>query len=96
MGGFFETHFHTMEVSSCGRVPAAEGVRRYHAAGYDGIVVTDHYTEGFFGDMPADTSWRDKLDRYLTGWRAARDPRAWQLSPYRFRHNFSEELPYNR
>ena len=73
MGGFFETHFHTMEVSSCGRVPAAEGVRRYHAAGYDGIVVTDHYTEGFFGDMPADTSWRDKLDQYLTGWRAARD-----------------------
>ncbi len=71
MGGFLK-RISIPWISSCeGGCPAAEGVRRYHAAGYDGIVVTDHYTEGFFGDMPADTSWRDKLDRYLTGWRAA-------------------------
>lgn len=73
MGRFFETHFHTAEVSPCGKVPAAEGVHRYHAAGYDGIVVTDHYTEGFFGGLPEESSWRDKLDRYLAGWRTARE-----------------------
>ena len=43
-----ETHLHTSEVSQCGRIPAREMIRRYHAAGYGAVVVTDHFLPGRF------------------------------------------------
>lgn len=38
-----ELHAHTSHSSACGRVDAAEGVAMYCAAGYDAMVITDHY-----------------------------------------------------
>ncbi|MBR5586359.1 MAG: PHP domain-containing protein [Clostridia bacterium] len=39
-----ETHCHTLESSlKCGKLPAKEIVRRYVDAGYDTLVITDHY-----------------------------------------------------
>ena len=38
-----DMHMHTKETSSCGEVPAAEGVRLYKEAGYQGVMITDHY-----------------------------------------------------
>ncbi len=72
MGCLFEMHYHTSEVSPCGHVAAADGVRLFHEAGYGGIVVTDHYTSGIFQSMPEELVWKERLDRYLSGWRAAR------------------------
>lgn len=66
----YETHFHTSEISPCGRVKASEGVRLYHDAGYAGIIVTDHYFEGFFETLPA-VSWDRKADLFLEGYRRA-------------------------
>ncbi len=40
----YELHCHTKEVSLCGQVPAAEIVKMYKDAGYNGIVITDHYS----------------------------------------------------
>lgn len=72
MGCLFEMHFHTEEVSPCGHVSAADGVRLFHEAGYGGLVVTDHYTAGYFQSMPEEWPWKERLERYLTGWRTAR------------------------
>lgn len=51
-----ELHMHTSEVSSCGKVPAAEMVRLYKEMGYDAITVTDHLIAGkntiVYGEPP--------------------------------------------
>ncbi len=72
----FETHFHTEETSPCGRVPAAEGVKLYQEAGYQGVVVTDHYFREYFENMLPAVSWSEKIDIYLTGYTAAKEAAA--------------------
>lgn len=65
-----DTHVHTSEVSSCGRVTAKDMVNYYKKAGYDGIIITDHYFDGYFESLPYDR-WADKIDCFLSGYRAA-------------------------
>lgn len=64
-----DTHVHTSESSGCGRVDGADMARRYHEAGYDGIVITDHFLPlgAFAHSEPLDA------DDFLAGYRAARD-----------------------
>ena len=38
-----DLHVHTSEVSMCGQMPAREVVERYKDAGYDAIVITNHF-----------------------------------------------------
>lgn len=67
-GYYYDTHVHTSESSPCGKVKGQQVARLYKAAGYHGIVITDHYTRNFFrgkGD------WGQKIDRFLAGYRAA-------------------------
>ena len=40
----YEIHCHTAETSVCATAPAAEVVKIYREHGYDGIVVTDHFS----------------------------------------------------
>lgn len=40
----YEIHCHTAETSVCATAPAAEAVRFYRENGYDGMVVTDHFS----------------------------------------------------
>ena len=42
----YETHMHSREGSACGKDSAADMVRAYHAAGYAGAVLTDHFIWG--------------------------------------------------
>jgi len=65
-----DMHVHTAEVSPCGKVKAAEVVRLYKDAGYDAIVITDHYSSSFF-QAAKDISWAEKIDRFLEGYRIA-------------------------
>lgn len=71
MGYVFELHFHTSEVSACGNVSAADGVRAYAEKGYAGLVVTDHFYRGYFDSLPDTLSWPEKVDRFLAGYRTA-------------------------
>lgn len=66
----YDTHVHTSEVSPCGKVPAAEAVRLYKDAGYEGIVITDHYFDLYF-EMMGYISWDKKTDYYLEGYKSA-------------------------
>ena len=38
-----DLHVHTSEVSMCGQLPAAEIVKLYKEAGYDAVVITNHF-----------------------------------------------------
>lgn len=66
----FETHCHTKETSPCSTLPAEELVRLYQEAGYDGMVITDHFTAGLEGGNP-EITWQAVIERFLTGFRAA-------------------------
>lgn len=66
----YELHCHTKEVSRCGTVPAAEIVKMYKEAGYDGIVITDHYSPMTFN---LSNVWRPQtaIDFYINGYKEA-------------------------
>ena len=62
----YERHCHTGCVSRCGRVEPEEIVKLYIEKGYDGIVVTDHYSP-----MTFKPNWcpQKQIDFYLSGYR---------------------------
>jgi len=64
-------HLHTDEVSPCGKVPAAEAVKVHRDAGYDGLVVTDHFGGYPLDDFPG--SPREKVERFLVGYWLAKE-----------------------
>lgn len=68
----YELHLHTAESSRCGHVPAAEQVRVYKALGYAGVCVTDHLHDGYYEPSLDGAGWREAMERYLRGYRAAK------------------------
>lgn len=73
---YYDTHVHTQETSACGKIAGRRAARLYKAAGYHGIVITDHYTRKFFRPRApahdcAGRTWDEKLDRFLAGYREA-------------------------
>lgn len=69
----YDLHVHTREASGCGRVPARRVAELYHGIGYAGIVITDHYTKDFFSGLLRRRSWEERIERFLSGYRAAAD-----------------------
>ena len=72
----FELHAHTSECDLAAHASGAELVRLYYAAGYSGMVITDHYFSAFykwFADELAGKSHREIMARRLKGYYAARE-----------------------
>lgn len=67
----FDMHIHTSETSGCGQVPAKEVVRLYHQAGYQGIMITDHFHKEYF-DSLGNLNDREKIEQYLSGYHTAK------------------------
>ncbi len=67
----YELHAHTSEVSVCGRLPVAELIAKYKAAGYDGIVLTDHYSPMTF-PLRKHFSKKQITAHYLRAYREAK------------------------
>ena len=65
-----ELHAHTKEVSPCAHVGAADVVRAYKQAGYDAIVITDHFNWYVLDAANTDDTVK-RVDHYLTGYRLA-------------------------
>ncbi len=77
-GWLYEMHCHTGEFGWCAHVPAAQLVHDYIQAGYDGIGITNHYTQVHFDAMP-EQDWAGKIDRYLAGYYAAKEAAGSQI-----------------
>ena len=74
--GKFELHVHTAENDKCALESAKNIVRLYKDAGYEGLVITDHYFKTFFewfGDEFDRENHHEVIDRWLKGYRAARE-----------------------
>ncbi|MCL2509089.1 MAG: PHP domain-containing protein [Oscillospiraceae bacterium] len=64
-----ETHAHTHEVSDHAKATGVQVVDRCIRWGYNGVIITDHFNSfKSFGEI----SWEEKMDRYLSGYRAAK------------------------
>ena len=50
----FDMHIHTSESSPCGQICGDKVVEYYKKAGYDGIVITDHFTNGLMNAFECD------------------------------------------
>ncbi|MGE5529872.1 MAG: PHP domain-containing protein [Patescibacteria group bacterium] len=70
-GYLLDPHVHTAEVSACGRIGGRRLAELYRKAGYDGIVVTDHYTPEFFKELGS-CGWPRKIERFFAGYREAK------------------------
>lgn len=66
----WETHLHTTEGSACAQTPAAEMARAHHAAGYEGIVVTDHFFNGNTS-VAANQPWTERVSQFCLGYENA-------------------------
>ena len=72
----YELHAHTSECDLAAHASGAELVRIYHAAGYSGMVITDHYFATFykwFADELAGKSHREIMARRMAGYYEARN-----------------------
>lgn len=81
-----ELHLHTKYASVCGRLGAHELLARYAAAGYSGLVVTDHFNRETFEDIPAIAARppHERADAFWEGYRRMRDAApAYGLQIYR-------------
>lgn len=66
----FDLHVHTAQTSSCGQVKAKDVVHQYLKAGYQGIVITDHYHKPYF-DSLGNIPWEEKIQVFMEGYLAA-------------------------
>ncbi len=63
----YETHLHTREGSACGLDTAACMVDAYIAAGYAGVIVTDHFFNGNCA-VSVDLPWAKKVAEFCKGY----------------------------
>ena len=64
-----ELHCHTKEGSRCGKVSAQEVVKLHKEAGYDAIVITDHYNRESLDAF--DGGFQEQLKQWMNGYRLA-------------------------
>ena len=72
----YDLHIHTKECDKCAELSGSEIVRLYKDAGYDGIVVTDHYFSLFFEwfkDEISVSNHKKIIERYLRGYYSAKN-----------------------
>lgn len=72
----YETHCHCSQCSRCAHSTSAQLVRAYHAAGYAGLVLTDHFV---LGNTAVDTAlpWAEQMRAYYDAYlqaKAAAEP----------------------
>lgn len=68
-----ETHCHTKETGPCSLIPAEYLVKEYLSEHYRYLFITDHMHEvNFEADVYKGWSWEALVDRYLSGYRAAK------------------------
>ena len=70
-GFYVQLHMHTSETSGCGHATGAEMAAAAREAGYDLIVVTDHFMNANIG-CPKTLPWEEKVEYLTRGYRSAK------------------------
>lgn len=67
----YDTHLHTMQASFCANVPGKFQAEAYKEAGYDGIIITDHFFRGntcISRELP----WEERINQFYSGYEDAK------------------------
>lgn len=71
-----EVHLHTFPVSACSKLGADELIRLHKEAGYDTVIISDHFAkyhhekqEAYLGKQ---LNWEEYVDRFQTGYEEAK------------------------
>jgi len=67
----YETHMHTSEVSACAISSAHQQVETYKMMGYTGIIITDHFVNGY-STCPRKLDWEKKMQHIVSGYLKAK------------------------
>jgi len=67
----YETHMHTEEVSACARASGAKQAAVYKKMGYTGIIVTDHFINGYT-TCPKNLPWEERMRFFASGYDEAK------------------------
>lgn len=68
-----EAHLHTYPVSSCAKLTPVEQVRLFKEAGYDTIIVSDHFSPHHFKKLGEDLTFAQKVDKLCDAYLEAKD-----------------------
>ena len=66
----YDTHVHTHPVSACATSTPEEQVIAYKNRGYSGIILTDHFSAGYFSTKMK--KWSDTVDFVFSGYERAK------------------------
>lgn len=66
-----ETHLHTSQGSACAHSTGEEMARAHKAAGYDAIILTDHFFGGNTA-VPRYLPWDERIDWFCSGYEEAK------------------------
>lgn len=96
-----DTHVHTKYSSPCGQLDAQQIVDGYLKAGYDGIVITDHFHADVLRCLTSHMPLaKDKVQRYLEGYYRVKEEglrkglKVYRGAELRFEGSFSDYLLY--
>lgn len=67
-----ETHLHTAQGSACAHSTGAEVARAHREAGYDTIIITDHFFGGNTA-VPRDLPWEERINLFCSGYEQAKE-----------------------
>ena len=67
----YETHLHTSEVSACASATAIEQVHNYKARGYAGIIITNHFIQGYVHHDKT-LPWHERIVQNTIGYELAK------------------------
>lgn len=65
-GFYLETHLHTSNASACSSMTATDMVKMYKKAGYDGVIITDHFLTGNTS-VNRELSWKEQVRDFFKG-----------------------------
>ena len=68
----YETHVHTSPVSACARATVEETVRAYHALGYTGLFITNHFIGANIAFEVRGLPYLEQLDFYYRDYTEAK------------------------
>ena len=87
---------HSSEVSMCANISIADEIKLYKQAGYDGVVLTNHYCPEWFESINA--TWDEKIKQYLFPYKQALklcgDMAVILGMEIRFEENYNDYLVY--
>ena len=64
----YDTHIHTADVSGCASASGIYQAVAFKEAGYDGIIITNHFFRGKTCLVPKNLSWEERINTFCSGY----------------------------